>query len=90
MVDLARVLGESHALRQACDSPEDQFWRVRMRGLLEQEAAEQGLKTRLSVAFNEGYHSGQALYPRCSDAARAEARKVALTGEMLAKKLAGP
>ncbi len=90
MVDLARVLGESHALGQVCDSPDDQFWRVRMQTLLEQEAAEQGLQTRLSIAFNDGYQSGKALYPRCSEAARAEARKIAAGGETLSGKLAGP
>jgi uncharacterized protein (TIGR02301 family) len=90
LVDLARVLGESHALGQACDGADEQFWRTRMQALLQQEAAEQGLKTRLSVAFNDGYHSAQALYPRCSDAARAEARKIAGAGEVLSGKLAGP
>ena len=61
-----------------------------MQGMLNQEAGEQGLTTRLSIAFNEGYHSGQALYPKCSEAARAEARKLAAKGELLSEKLAGP
>ena len=90
LVDLARLLGESHALNQACVSADDQSWRARMQGMLNQEAGEQGLTTRLSIAFNEGYHSGQALYPKCSEAARAEARKLAAKGEMLSEKLAGP
>lgn len=90
LADLARLLGESHALRQVCDGPEDQFWRTRMQGMLDQEAAEQALKTRLSIAFNEGYHSGQALYPKCSEAARAEARNAAANGERLSERLAGP
>lgn len=90
LVDLARLLGESHALNQACAGADNQFWRERMQGMLDQEAAEQGLKTRLSIAFNDGYHSGQALYPKCSDAARAEARKLATKGEQLSEKLARP
>jgi len=89
LVDLARVLGESHALSQVCSAPDDQLWRTRMQAVLDQEAAEQGLKTRLSIAFNDGYHSGRALYPRCTDAARAEARKIAANGELLSEKLAG-
>jgi len=90
LVDLARVLGESHALRQACEGEADQVWRGRMHDLLEQEAADQGLKTRLSLAFNDGFHAGQALFPKCSEAARAEARRIAASGRALALKLAGP
>lgn len=90
LVELARILGESHAIRMACEGEEDQFWRGRMRQLLDQEAADQGLKTRLSLAFNGGFHAGQALYPRCSDAARAEARKIAASGQTLSEKLEGP
>jgi uncharacterized protein (TIGR02301 family) len=90
MVDLSRILGESHALRQVCVGPEDRFWRARMQALLDREAADQDLATRLSVAFNDGYHTGQALYPRCSEAARAEARKIAAGGEALSEKLSRP
>lgn len=90
LVELARVLGESHAIRMACEGEQDQFWRERMQRLLDQEAADQGLTTRLSLAFNEGFHAGQALYPRCSDAARAEARKIAGAGQTLSEKLKGP
>ena len=61
-----------------------------MQGLLDQEAADQRLKARMSIAFNDGYHSGQALYPKCTEAARAEARKVAGQGRALSLRLAGP
>ena len=90
LVDLARTLGESHALRQVCTSAEDQYWRTRMRELMDQEAADRRLETRLSLAFNDGYHSGQALFPKCTEAARAEARKAAVQGRALSLKLAGP
>ena len=90
LVDLARVLGESHALRQACEGPRDQFWRSRMQRLLAVEAADQGLKTRISVAFNAGYGSGRSLFPKCTDAAQAEARRIAGDGQKLSLKLALP
>lgn len=90
LVDLSRILGESHALRQVCVGPDDRFWRARMQSLLDQEAADEALQSRLSVAFNDGYHAGQALYPKCSDAARAEARKIAASGEALSEKLSEP
>lgn len=90
LVDLARILGESHAIRQACEGPQDQYWRKRMQQLLAVEAADQSLKTRISVAFNAGYGSGKALYPSCTDAARAEARRIARTAQGLSEALAKP
>ncbi len=90
LVELSRVLGESHAIRQACEGSADQLWRERMSQVLEQEAVDQRLKARLSIAFNDGYHSGQALYPKCSPAARAEARRIAASGQALSEKLETP
>ena len=90
LVDLARVLGESHAIRQACEGPQDQYWRTRMQRLLAVEAADQGLKTRISVAFNAGYGSGKALYSSCTEAARAQARQIARTAQALTETLAKP
>ena len=90
LVDLARILGESHAIRQACEGPQDQYWRARMQQLLAVEAADQGLKTRISVAFNAGFGSGKALYASCTGAARAEARRIARTGQGLSETLKRP
>ena len=90
LVELAGVLGESHAIRQACEGRGDQFWRGRMQQLLEQEAAEAGLKTPLSVAFNNGYHAGQGRYRKCSAAARARARSIAASGKALSERLEAP
>jgi len=90
LVDLARILGESHAIRQVCEGPQDQYWRRRMQQLLVVEAADQGLKTRISLAFNAGFGSGKALYAGCTDAARAEARRIARTAQGLSETLARP
>ncbi len=61
-----------------------------MQQLLTVEAADQGLKTRISLAFNAGFGSGKALYASCTDAARAEARRIARTGQGLSETLARP
>ena len=90
LVDLARTLGESHALGRLCQGRQDQFWYDRMRRMLEVEAADQGFRTRLVLAFNAAYNSGRALYPKCTDAARAEARRIAGVGQALAAGLAKP
>jgi len=90
LVDLARVIGESHALRQTCEGPQDQYWRSRMQQLLGVEAADQGLKTRIATAFNAGYGSARSLFAKCTDASRAEARRIAGLGQALSVKLGTP
>ena len=90
LADLARVLGESHALRQACEGAGDQTWRDRMQDLLRVEAPDAPLKTRLATAFNDGFAAGRSGFPACGQAARAEAARVAARGEALAARLGSP
>ena len=90
LADLARVLGESHALRQACAGDQDQTWRDRMQALLRVEAPGDALKTRLAVAFNSGFATGRRGFPGCGEASRAEAARIAARGETLAIRLGAP
>ena len=88
LTDLAYVLGQSHALRQACLGPLDQFWRGRMMKMVEAEAPDPAFTTRLHNAFNSGFSSAQAQYPACgADSRRAEAAAAA-RGQALASSLA--
>ena len=84
------MLGESHALRQVCQSDADQYWRSRMQRLLDVEAPDEGFKARLSVSFSTGFDGAKASYPSCSPAARAQAAHVALRGRALADSLGSP
>jgi uncharacterized protein (TIGR02301 family) len=90
MVDLAYVLGESHALRQTCEGEGDMFWRSRMEEMLRVEAADQGFANRLTLSFNSGYAAGQAGFPTCDAGLKAEARRIAARGRQLSAKLSGP
>jgi uncharacterized protein (TIGR02301 family) len=90
MVDLAYVLGESHALRQTCAGPGDMFWRSRMEEMLRVEAADQGFATRLTLSFNNGFAAGQAGFPACDAGLKAEAGRIAARGRQLSAKLSGP
>lgn len=90
MVDLAYVLGESHALRQTCEGSGDMFWRSRMEEMLRVEAADQGFATRLTLSFNSGFAAGQAGFPACDAGLKAEARRIAARGRQLSAKLSGP
>ena len=90
LLDLANVIGESHALRWACQGDGDQYWRTRMFRLIEVEAPDQAFQARLSQAFNAGFATGRASFPRCSKATRAEAAAAARRGRDLAARLAAP
>ncbi len=87
LVDLANVLGQSHAIRQACSKRKDFSWFHRMEGLLRVEAADQALKDRLVRSFNDGYAAGQASYPTCGKESEAAAVRLAQRGEALAGQL---
>lgn len=88
--DLSATMGQSHALRRTCGDPEDLYWFSRMERLLELEAPEAGLKTRLILAFNRGYQATQVSFPSCTPAAKAEAARTAARGQALAARLASP
>lgn len=89
-VDLAYVLGESHALRQACNGPDDQYWRDRMQAMIDAEQPDGPTKVRMAEAFNTGFAAGQSGFPDCDAAARAEAARIAARGAVLARRLGSP
>jgi len=86
LLDLAYVLGEAHALRQACDE-ESQYWRTRMERLIELEKPDQQFHHRLADRFNTGFSVRETQFPDCSAAARAEAAAAARRGRALAQRL---
>lgn len=87
LVDLAYVLGESHALRQACQGEADQFWRARMIRLVELEAPDESLDRRLRNAFNTGFSAAHAAHGQCTAESRAAAARAAAHGQELSKRL---
>jgi uncharacterized protein (TIGR02301 family) len=89
VIDLAYVLGESHALRQLCEGPNDQYWRERMRQLVRTEVPDQDFERRLNTAFNTGFIAGQSIYPGCGRASRREEARLAQRGRTLAASLTG-
>ena len=90
LTDLAYVLGQSHALRQACQGATDQFWRGRMVKLIEAETPDPAFNTRLNNAFNAGFSSAQAQYPACGPDSRHAEAAAAAHGQVLASSLAKP
>jgi uncharacterized protein (TIGR02301 family) len=87
LVDLAYVLGESHALRQACEGEGDQFWRQRMIALSEVETPDEALDRRLRTAFNTGFVSAQAAHAECGPEVRQALARAAAQGRALALRI---
>jgi uncharacterized protein (TIGR02301 family) len=89
LVDLAYVLGEAHALRQACEGTNDQTWRVRMSRMVEVEAPEEALRRRMVESFNAGFMTRQAEHPTCGPQIPEAERATAERGRALARRLGG-
>ena len=87
LAELSRVLGESHALRQACEGSGDQYWRARMNRLAETEAGDPELEARLKDSFNAGFAEGRRLYRGCDDDTRRAQGLTAARGRELATTL---
>lgn len=84
--DLAYAIGESHALRQLCEGPGNQYWRDRMLRLTQVEQADAGLDAQLRDRFNTGFAAGQAAMVCGPESLRAEAAAAA-RGQALANRL---
>ena len=87
LLDLAEVLGEAHALRQAC-APDDQTWRSRMQRLIEVEAPDQAFEHQLAARFNTGFADAKAAHPGCDADTREAEAEAAGRGRRLAEQLA--
>ena len=87
LIDLSYVLGESHALRQACTGPEDQFWRTRMQRLVQAEQPDAAFDRRLKESFNTGFVTGQTAFSSCSPQSRRAEAMAAARGRALAATL---
>jgi uncharacterized protein (TIGR02301 family) len=87
LVQLAYVLGESHAIRQACVGPEDQKWRNKMRSLEATEQPDAPFDRRLQDSFNDGFLAGRANFPHCTQKARDEQSAIAAKGQSLVESL---
>lgn len=85
---LAYTLGEAHALHRLCVGRRDGLWWSRMRRLIEVERPDEGLRRRLTEAFNAGYLAGRAEFPGCGEGSRTAERDTAARGEALARGLA--
>jgi uncharacterized protein (TIGR02301 family) len=87
LLELAYALGESHALRQACEGEGDQYWRARMMRLVQVEHPGAALETQLRERFNAGFVALRGQYPACVEASHKAEAQAARRGQALALKL---
>ncbi len=87
LTELARTLGESHALRQACKGAEDQYWRERMKTMMAAEQPDPAFQDRLEAAFNSGFDMRQRQFTSCSADSRKAETQVSARGQSLARRL---
>ena len=87
LLDIAYALGESHALRQACQGEGDQYWRARMVRMTEVEQADQAFDAQMRERFNTGFAARRSEYPTCDDSSRKAEQQAARRGQALALKL---
>ncbi len=85
--ELAYAIGESHALRQLCLGPNDQYWRDRMLRLTQVEDADTGFDAVMRERFNTGYAAGQAAAAECGPMSHKAEAAAASRGQALAVKL---
>jgi uncharacterized protein (TIGR02301 family) len=90
VIDLAYVLGESHALHRACAGDDDNRWRGRMSRLIQVEAPDAAYKRSLTQSFNAGFVAAHAEFPACTDKSQAAERAAAERGRALSRQLAAP
>ncbi len=88
LVDLAYVLGESHAIRQACSGAADQHWRLRMIAMVEAEQPDAALDRRLRESFNTGFANRQSEFRGCSSGTKRAETQAMARGRSLAQRLA--
>ncbi|PPD01437.1 MAG: TIGR02301 family protein [Hyphomicrobium sp.] len=70
LMRLSEILGAVHYLRELCGANEGQYWRDRMRDLIDAESATALRRARLTRAFNQGYRSYSRTYNTCSPSAQ--------------------
>jgi uncharacterized protein (TIGR02301 family) len=90
VIELAYVLGESHALHRACAGQQDDTWRARMSRLVQAEGADGAYKQQLTDSFNAGFVARHAEFPACTTKSQAAERIAAGHGRRLARRLSTP
>jgi len=70
LMRLSEILGAVHYLRELCGSTDGQYWRERMREIIDAEGSSALRRARLTRSFNQGYRSYSRTYNACTPSAQ--------------------
>jgi uncharacterized protein (TIGR02301 family) len=84
---LSEILGAVHYLRELCGAEEGQFWRDRMRELVNAEGTSAIRRARLVDSFNKGYRGYGRTYRTCTKPAVLAINRFMEQGESIAEAL---
>ncbi len=87
LLRLSEILGAVHYLRELCGANEGQYWRDRMRELMDAEGSSALRRARLTRAFNQGYRSYSRTYNTCSPSAQTAITRFLSEGSQLSEAL---
>jgi uncharacterized protein (TIGR02301 family) len=83
LMRISEILGAIHYLRELCGANEGQYWRERMRELMDAEGSSAVRRARLTRAFNQGYRSYSRTYNTCSPSAQTAITRFITEGAQL-------
>ncbi|HVX35655.1 MAG TPA: TIGR02301 family protein [Hyphomicrobium sp.] len=87
LLRLSEILGAIHYLRELCGANEGQYWRDRMRDLMDAEGSSALRRAKLTRAFNQGYRSYSRTYNTCSPSAQTAITRFLSEGSSLSEGL---
>ncbi len=87
LMRLSEILGAVHYLRELCGANEGQYWRDRMRELMDAEGSSALRRARLTRSFNQGYRSYSRTYNTCSPSAQTAITRFLAEGTQLSEGL---
>jgi uncharacterized protein (TIGR02301 family) len=87
LLRLSEILGAVHYLRELCGANEGQYWRDRMRELMDAEGSTALRRAKLTRAFNQGYRSYSRTYNTCSPTAQSAITRFLSEGAELSEGL---
>lgn len=87
LLRLSEILGAVHYLRELCGANEGQYWRDRMKELVDAEGSSALRRAKLTRAFNQGYRSYSRTYNTCSPSAQTAITRFLSEGTQLSEGL---
>lgn len=87
LLRLTEILGAVHYLRELCGANEGQYWRERMKEIIDAEGSSALRRAKLTRGFNQGYRSYSRTYNSCTGSAQSAVTRFLAEGAEIAETL---